>query len=71
MVAMSKNMGQEDSRAGTTSDTNVAQARAAFSMHGFRVTLVRMVIIGGFLLLWQIASGRWIEPFLMNDPPKG
>jgi NitT/TauT family transport system permease protein len=67
---MSKNMRQEDSRAGTTSETNVTQARATFSMHGFRVTLVRMAIISGFLLLWQIASGRWIEPFLISSPSR-
>lgn len=67
---MSKDMSQEDSRAGTAGDTNVARASAAFSMRGFVVTLVRIAIIGGFLLLWQIASGRWIEPFLISSPSR-
>lgn len=34
------------------------------------VTLVRFGIIGGFLLLWEIASGRWIEPFLISSPTR-
>lgn len=32
------------------------------------VNLVRLGVIGGFLLLWEIASGRWIEPFLISSP---
>lgn len=32
------------------------------------VNLVRLGIIGGFFLLWEIASGRWIEPFLISSP---
>jgi NitT/TauT family transport system permease protein len=28
------------------------------------------VIIGGFLLLWEVASGRWIEPFLISSPSR-
>jgi NitT/TauT family transport system permease protein len=31
---------------------------------------VRVAIIGGFLLLWEIASGRWIEPFLISSPSR-
>ena len=30
--------------------------------------LIRVAIIGGFLGLWEIASGRWIEPFLISSP---
>jgi NitT/TauT family transport system permease protein len=63
-------MSQEDSRTATAGNTNVARASAAFSMRGFVVTLVRIAIIGGFLLLWQIASGRWIEPFLISSPSR-
>jgi len=43
-------------------------AEAAFSPRGLGVTLVRVVIIGGFFLLWEIASGRWIETFLISSP---
>lgn len=32
------------------------------------VNLVRLGVIGGFLLLWETASGRWIEPFLISSP---
>ena len=37
---------------------------------GLGVTLIRLGIISGFLLLWQIASGRWIEPFLISSPSR-
>jgi len=37
-------------------------------MRGLGVTIVRVAIIGGFFLLWEIASGRWIEPFLISSP---
>jgi NitT/TauT family transport system permease protein len=34
------------------------------------VTLVRVGIIGGFFLSWEIASGKWIEPFLISSPSR-
>jgi len=34
------------------------------------VNLLRAGIVGGFFLLWEIASGRWIEPFLISSPSK-
>lgn len=34
------------------------------------VNLVRFGVIGGFLLLWEIVSGRWIEPFLISSPSR-
>ena len=37
-------------------------------MRGFRVTLARIAIIVGFFSIWEIASGRWIEPFLVSSP---
>lgn len=70
MISMSKKRRQEDAPVGSRSDTLIAQARAAFSRHGLRVTLIRMAIISGFLLLWQIASGPWIEPFLISSPSR-
>ena len=39
-------------------------------MRGFGVTVVRVAIIGGFFFLWEIASGRWIEPFLISSPSR-
>jgi NitT/TauT family transport system permease protein len=41
-----------------------------FSFGAVAVMLIRIVIIGGFLLLWEIASGRWIEPFLISSPSR-
>src|ERR1044071_687682 len=40
------------------------------SMGTMGVNLARVGIIGGFLLLWEIASGRWIEPFLVSSPSR-
>ncbi len=34
------------------------------------VNLLRAGIIGGFFLLWEMASGRWIEPFLISSPSR-
>lgn len=34
------------------------------------VNLVRLGVIGGFFVLWEIASGRWIEPFLISSPSR-
>ena len=43
---------------------------SALSLGTVGVTMVRAAIIGGFLLLWEIASGRWIEPFLISSPSR-
>jgi len=67
---MSKDISEENSRAGTASNAAVVQSGGVLSMHGFGVTIIRFVIIGGFLLLWEIASGRWIEPFLISSPSR-
>ena len=42
----------------------------ALSMRGLVVTLLRTGIMVGFLVLWEIASGRWIEPFLISSPSR-
>jgi NitT/TauT family transport system permease protein len=34
------------------------------------VNLLRTGIIAGFLALWEFASGRWIEPFLISSPTR-
>src|SRR5262245_20673663 len=67
---MSKDISQENSRTSSVSNGTVVQAGGALPMSGFRITLVRFVIIGGFLLLWEIASGRWVEPFLISSPSR-
>ena len=65
---MSEELSQEQkaSRAARTAATPLTDA--APSMRGVGVTVVRVAIIGGFFLLWEIASGRWIEPFLISSP---
>lgn len=37
---------------------------------GLWVMLLRVAIIGGFLGLWEVASGPWIEPFLISSPSR-
>jgi sulfonate transport system permease protein len=34
------------------------------------VTLLRVAIVGGFFLLWEIASGNWIDTFLISSPTR-
>jgi sulfonate transport system permease protein len=67
---MSKDISQENPRAGSSSSGTVVQTGAGLPTGGFGITLARFVIIGGFLLLWEIASGRWIEPFLISSPTR-
>jgi NitT/TauT family transport system permease protein len=43
---------------------------SAVSGRGLGVTMVRTALIGGFLLLWEIAAGRWIEVFLISSPSR-
>lgn len=39
-------------------------------MRRIGVTAVRLFLIFGFLFLWEVASGRWIEPFLISSPSR-
>jgi len=34
------------------------------------VNSLRAAVVGGFFLLWEVASGRWIEPFLISSPSR-
>jgi len=34
------------------------------------VNLLRAGIVGGFFLLWEVASGRWVEPFIISSPSR-
>jgi NitT/TauT family transport system permease protein len=67
---MADEMSQERSPMAPSRDVTVAPATSAFSTRAVGVTLVRVVIVGGFLLLWEIASGRWLEPFLISSPSR-
>jgi NitT/TauT family transport system permease protein len=55
-------------RSDTSSVPLATPAKSLFSMRALGVTLIRSAIIVGFLLAWELASGRWIEPFLISSP---
>jgi NitT/TauT family transport system permease protein len=65
---MSEELSREPAGSSTAKSAAAPLADAAFSTRGLGVTIVRVAIIGGFFLLWEIASGRWIEPFLISSP---
>ena len=67
---MTKDASQEHSQNGSPQDLVSLKRKVSFNSRGMRITLVRVAFIGGFLLLWQIASGRWIEPFLISSPSR-
>lgn len=67
---MSKDTRQEHSNIGSTQEIVAPNKQSGFNLRGLGVTLGRAGIVGGFLLLWQIASGRWIEPFLISSPSR-
>jgi NitT/TauT family transport system permease protein len=67
---MSKDVTQGQSATGKPGDRAVTQTRPAVSIRSVGVTMIRAAIVGGFLLLWEIASGRWIEPFLISSPSR-
>jgi len=67
---MSNNVRQEKTPGAPSLDVVTARIGSAFSLRGMGITAVRVAIIGGFLLLWQIASGPWIEPFLISSPSR-
>ena len=64
---MSKEATQEHSNA---QGIAALKKQPGFNIRGLGVTLLRASIVGGFLLLWQIASGRWIEAFLISSPSR-
>ncbi|HWH80391.1 MAG TPA: ABC transporter permease subunit, partial [Candidatus Binatus sp.] len=67
---MSEQRNPDQTVVSATQQPELPAGGAPFSMHGLRVTAIRFAIIGGFFLLWEIASGRWIEPFLVSSPSR-
>jgi len=61
---------QAPSRPGRSKGAVRPTKHAVVSMGTMGVNLARVAIIGGFLLLWEIASGKWIEPFLVSSPSR-
>ena len=54
----------------TTTDRTRAVERGFISKRRVWILLLRIVIILGFFLLWEIASERWIEAFLISSPSR-
>ena len=67
---MSNDVSQKNPRVSPSIGAATAPTGKAFSLRGMGITAVRVAIIGGFLLLWEIASGRWLEPFLISSPSR-
>ena len=63
-------LSDEQSRRAPSRNAAGVPKGAGRSMSAVGVIVVRFAIIGGFLLLWQIASGWWIEPFLISSPSR-
>jgi NitT/TauT family transport system permease protein len=65
---MGRDMSQEQSP--TVTANTAAHASSFLWSRRLWVTFLRIGIIGGFFLLWEIASGNWIEPFLISSPSR-
>jgi NitT/TauT family transport system permease protein len=65
---MSDELSREQSDSSAVKAAAAPLADAPLYTRRLGVTIVRVAIIGGFFLLWEIASGRWIEPFLISSP---
>src|SRR3990170_7522900 len=64
---MSEELSQEQKASSAAKAVAAPLAQAALFPRGLGITIVRVAIIGGFFLLWEIASGRWVEPFLISS----
>jgi NitT/TauT family transport system permease protein len=69
-IGVSKDVSRGHSNIASTQAHDALKREGGFNSRGLRITLLRIGIVGGFLLLWQIASGRWIEPFLISSPSR-
>jgi NitT/TauT family transport system permease protein len=67
---MPEEITQERSQLTSSGSPATGLRKSALSLRSFYIALFRASIIIGFLLLWQIASGPWIEPFLISSPTR-
>jgi NitT/TauT family transport system permease protein len=67
---VSKEVSQDQPKIASAQDDVALKREAGFNSRALAITLLRFAIVAGFLLLWQIASGRWIEPFLISSPSR-
>ncbi|HEY1373132.1 MAG TPA: ABC transporter permease [Candidatus Binatia bacterium] len=54
----------------TTERTQAAERSGPLSKRRVWILLVRVAFVGGFFLLWEIASQRWIDAFLISSPSR-
>ena len=67
---MPEEISQETRQLTSSRNPTPALRKSVLSLRSFYIALFRTSIIVGFLLLWEIASGRWIEPFLISSPSR-
>ncbi len=51
-------------------EVGVSEASRPYWIRSLWVNLLRIGVVGGFFLLWEMAAGRWIEPFLISSPSR-
>jgi NitT/TauT family transport system permease protein len=61
---------RQDRSQSSSPELRTTPSKSMFSKRGLTVTVIRTVIILGFFLAWELASGRWIEPFLISSPSR-
>src|SRR5215475_6790283 len=67
---MSDQVSQEQSRPASSRVESAAPQVAGRWLGSVGITLARAAIVIGFFGLWELASGRWIEPFLISSPSR-
>ncbi|MFB3063001.1 MAG: ABC transporter permease [Candidatus Binatia bacterium] len=51
-------------------EVGVSEASRPYWIRSLWINLLRIGVVGGFFLLWEIAAGRWIEVFLISSPSR-
>lgn len=51
-----------------TDDTERKSPKAPRSKRTYGIQLARLAVLAAILLIWQVASGRWIDDFLVSSP---
>lgn len=46
----------------------VGKAKRAATREGLKLNAIRLLMVGGFLALWEFASGRLVAPFFISSP---
>lgn len=54
----------------TTRSERTAERSVFITKRRVAIVLLRIAVVGGFFLLWEIASERWIEAFLISSPSR-